>query len=165
METEAYGGGDDPASHAATRDGITPRNRAMFGSGGRAYVYRSYGVHWCVNVVTGAEGEGQAVLIRGLLPFDGLDVMTERRSGRTPATAGPGRLCQALGITDALYGHDLSEEPLILHPGWSVAEERVAVSGRIGVSVAAEWPNRFYVRGVPGVSRPGRRLSQPLDRA
>lgn len=164
VETEAYGGGDDPASHAATRRGVTPRNRAMFGSGGRAYVYRSYGVHWCVNVVTGRAGDAQAVLIRGLLPIHGEGIMMERRGGRRPLTAGPGRLCQALGITDDLYGHDLSDPPLVLHPGWAVEDERVARSGRIGVSVAADWPRRFYVRGASGVSRPERRPPQPTDR-
>ena len=165
VETEAYGGSEDPASHAATLRGVTPRNRAMFGVGGRAYVYRSYGVHWCANVVTGREGEGQAVLIRGLQPIHGTEVMEERRGTRRPLTAGPGRLCQALGITDHLYGHDLSTPPLVLHPGWSIADERVATTGRIGVSVAADWPCRFYVRGAPGVSRPELRPPQPTNRA
>jgi DNA-3-methyladenine glycosylase len=152
-ETEAYGGVDDPASHAATRSGVTERNRAMFGPPGRAYVYRSYGVHWCLNVVTGAEGSGQAVLLRGAAPIEGLDLMRARRSGRTPLCAGPGRLAEALGVTDAMYGHPLSVPPLVLLPGWSVADERTGISGRIGVGVAAELPWRFYVRGAPGVSR------------
>lgn len=152
-ETEAYGGPDDPASHAATRSGVTERNRAMFGPPGRAYVYRSYGVHWCLNVVTGAEGSGAAVLFRGAAPLGGLDVMRVRRSGRTPFCTGPGRLAQALGVTGALYGHALERAPLILLPGWCVADEHTGVSVRIGVGVAAERPWRFYVRGAPGVSR------------
>ena len=152
METEAYGGPSDPASHAATVSGVTPRNRAMFGPPGRAYVYRSYGMHWCLNVVTGREGEGQAVLLRGLLPIEGEDVMLRRR-GRRPLAAGPGRLAQALGVTDALYGHDLRRPPLFLLAGWSVPDRRVGVSGRIGIKSAAKWPHRFYVRGCSGVSR------------
>ncbi|NNF11823.1 MAG: DNA-3-methyladenine glycosylase, partial [Gemmatimonadetes bacterium] len=98
VETEAYGGPEDPASHAATATGITDRNRAMYGPPGRAYVYRSYGVHWCLNVVTGRDGQGEAVLLRGLLPVHGLDVMLERR-GRRPLAEGPGRLARAMGVT------------------------------------------------------------------
>jgi DNA-3-methyladenine glycosylase len=152
VETEAYGGADDPASHAAVRAGVTQRNRAMFGSAGHAYVYRSYGVHWCLNVVTGAEGEGQAVLLRGALPVEGEPVMRARRSGRTPLGAGPGRLAQALGVTGAFYGHDLSLEPLVLATGWRVEGSRVGVSERIGITAGAERPYRFYVRGAHGVS-------------
>ena len=150
IETEAYGGAEDPASHAATRTGVTERNRAMFGPAGCAYIYRSYGIHWCMNVVTGAEGDGQAVLIRGLRPVHGLDVMTRRRSGRHPLASGPGRLTQALGITDELYGHDLSNGPLRLLSGWRVGRHLASVSGRIGITAAAEWPWRFYVRGEVG---------------
>lgn len=154
VEVEAYRGLEDPASHAATRTGRTRRNEVMFGPAGRAYVYRSYGVHWCVNVVTGPDGDPQAVLIRGLEPLEGLDVMRRRRGGRSPLAAGPGRVCQALGITDALYGHDLSRPPLLLAPGWHVPEANVGVSGRVGVRRAADRPYRFYVHQSPGVSRP-----------
>jgi DNA-3-methyladenine glycosylase len=153
VETEAYGGEDDAASHAATVRGPTERNRAMYGPSGRAYVYRIYGMHWCVNVVTGREGEAQAVLIRGLEPLDGVEVMARRRSNRQPLTAGPGRLCEALGISGDLYGHDLRAPPLELKPGWSVPDPFVGVSGRIGVSAAADEPFRFYVLGSFGVSR------------
>jgi DNA-3-methyladenine glycosylase len=154
VEVEAYAGLDDPASHAATRVGRTQRNRAMFGPPAHAYVYRIYGMHWCVNVVTGPEGDPQAVLLRGLEPLVGLEVMTRRRGGKQPPAAGPGRLCEALGITGALYGHDLSRPPLMLEPGWAVADEDVAVGGRIGVRAAADRPLRFYVPRSPGVSRP-----------
>jgi DNA-3-methyladenine glycosylase len=154
VETEAYGGPDDPASHAATVSGPTPRNRVMFGPPGRAYVYRSYGVHWCMNVVTGADGFAQAVLIRGVEPIEGEEVMASRRGRAAPLGAGPGRLCSALGISDELYGHDLREAPLRLEAGWVVPDEAVAVSGRVGVSAAGDWPYRFFVRGSPGVSRP-----------
>jgi DNA-3-methyladenine glycosylase len=158
VEAEAYAGPNDPASHAATRSGVTERNRAMFGPAGRAYVYRSYGVHWCMNVVTGPVGEAQAVLLRGLEPLEGGTEMARRR-GRPPLGAGPGRLCQALGITGALYGHDLSQPPLQLLPGWNVPDAFVGVSGRIGVSAAADWPYRFYVLGSGGVSRPPSRAA------
>ena len=154
IETEAYDGPDDPASHAATLRGPTERNRAMFGPPGHAYVYRSYGVHWCMNVVTGEEGTAQAVLIRGLEPLEGEAAMAERRGGRQPLASGPGRLCAALGITDALYGHDLRRAPLVLRAGWSVEDDDVGVSARVGVNKAADWPCRFYVRGSRGVSRP-----------
>lgn len=153
VETEAYGGREDPASHAATARGRTQRNRAMYGPPGRAYVYRIYGMHWCVNVVTGGEGDAQAVLLRGLEPLEGIEAMARRRSHRRPLTAGPGRLCQAMGITDALYGHDLCEAPLRLMRGWPVPDEAVTASGRVGVRAAADLPFRFYVAGSIGVSR------------
>jgi len=154
VETEAYDGPDDPASHAATVSGQTARNRVMFGPAGHAYVYRSYGVHWCMNVVTGPAGRAQAVLVRGVEPVDGLDIMKERRGSRTPLGAGPGRLTEALGITEAQYGHDLRTPPLRLLAGWPVEDASVGVSPRVGVSKAADWPYRFYVRGSSGVSRP-----------
>ena len=153
VETEAYGGAEDPASHAATRAGKTGRNAAMFGPAGQAYVYRAYGMHWCANVVTGREGDPQAVLLRGLDPSVG-EVEMARRRGRTEALAsGPGRLCQALDIGGALYGHDLSCPPLELRRGRTVPNTEVGVSGRIGVRAASDWPLRFFVRGNPGVSR------------
>ncbi|MDZ7779222.1 MAG: DNA-3-methyladenine glycosylase [Gemmatimonadota bacterium] len=154
VETEAYGGPEDPASHACTVSGVTDRNRAMFGPAGYAYVYRSYGVHWCLNVVSGPDGVPGAVLLRGIEPVSGIDVMRGRRSGRRPLSAGPGRLCEALGVTGELYGHDLGRPPLRLHPGAPVAAARVGVSGRVGVREAADWPHRLYVRGAVGVSRP-----------
>jgi DNA-3-methyladenine glycosylase len=157
VETEAYGGIDDPASHAATVRGPTRRNRVMFGPPGRAYVYRSYGMHWCMNVVTGPDGTAQAVLIRGLEPIEGVDTMSLRRVGAVPVAAGPGRLCVALGITDQLYGHDLREPPLQLLRGWDVPDDSVAVTPRIGIAEAKDWPYRFFVRGSAGVSRPGSR--------
>jgi DNA-3-methyladenine glycosylase len=153
VETEAYGGPDDPASHAATVHGPTPRNRAMFGPPGHAYVYRSHGVHWCMNVVTGELGRAQAVLIRGIEPLQGEPVMAERRKGRHPLAAGPGRLCEALGVTGALYGHDLRVPPLVLRAGWSLDDQAVGTSARVGVAKATDWPYRFYVRGSAGVSR------------
>ncbi len=160
VETEAYAGREDPASHAATKSGPTERNRVMFGPPGRAYVYRSYGMHWCMNVVTGGVGDAQAVLIRGLDPLEGEPEMVRRRRGRRPLAAGPGRVCEALGVGGTLYGHDLSEPPLVLTSGWHVPDDAVGVSGRVGVRAAADRPYRFFVRGNDGVSRargePGR---------
>jgi len=158
VETEAYLGADDPASHAATLAGPTERNRAMFGPAGRAYVYLIYGMHWCANVVTGEEGRGEAVLLRGAEPLSGSGAMTRRRAGRKPLLAGPGRLCQALAIDGALYGHPLDEPPLVLRAGWTVPDEDVAVTGRIGVTSAADRLLRFVVRGSPGVSAPIRKV-------
>jgi len=154
VEAEAYGGARDPASHAAASRGRTERNRAMFGPAGHAYVYRSYGLHWCVNVVTGPVGSPQAVLVRGIEPLEGEGVMRRRRQGVQPLTAGPGRLCAAMGITAELYGHDLRRPPLVLESGWFLPDDVIGVSRRVGVGAAVEWPYRFYVRGASGVSRP-----------
>jgi DNA-3-methyladenine glycosylase len=153
VEVEAYAGPDDPASHAARRIGRTARNESMFGPAGTAYVYLIYGMHWCVNVVTGRPGEPSAVLIRALEPLVGVDEMTKRRGGAVELCSGPARLCQALHITGDLDGHDLSRPPLKLLPGWPVPPARVAASGRVGVRQAADWPRRFFVEGHPCVSR------------
>lgn len=159
VETEAYGGVDDPASHAAVVAGRTARNASMFAPAGTAYVYRSYGIHWCVNVVTGPPDQPQAVLLRGLEPLAGEAEMLRRR-GRRPVGAGPGRLCQALGIDGRLDGHDLTAEPLRLTGGWTVPAHRVRSSGRVGIRRAAERPWRFYVAGSSGVT-PGPRPPTP----
>jgi len=165
VETEAYLGPEDPASHASTRSGITNRNRMMFEAPGVAYVYRIYGVHWCLNVITGAEGEGQGVLIRGVEPTVGVESMARRRHGRRPLAAGPGRAAQALGVDGSLNGHHLSHTPLELLTGWTIADADVAITGRVGVAKAAEWPLRFFVRGSTGVSKasphPGQRDALP----
>lgn len=153
VEAEAYVGPHDPASHASERIGRTSRNQSMFGAGGQAYVYRSYGVHWCLNVVTGEAGFPAAVLIRGVDPIHGIETVRHRRGGREPLCAGPGRLCQALGVNGALDGHALREPPLRILEGWSLPDGAVAVSGRVGIRIAADWPLRFYVRGHPQVSR------------
>lgn len=153
VEAEAYVGPWDPASHAAERIGRTPRNGSMFGPPGRAYVYRSYGIHWCLNVVTGEEGFPAAVLIRGLDLIRGLETARERRLGKEPLSTGPGRLCQALAVTGEMDGHPLIEPPLQLLRGWDVPDDIVVVSGRVGVRRAADWPLRFFLRGHPDVSR------------
>ncbi len=152
VETEAYVGPHDPASHAAERVGRTRRNASMFGPGGIAYVYRIYGMHRCLNVVTGPEGYPAAVLVRALDPLEGLDVMARRRGRKRELCSGPARLCQALAIGDELDGHDLRRAPLRLLPGWEVPDGAVGRSGRRGVRRAADWPLRFFLRDHPEVS-------------
>ncbi|NNM05598.1 MAG: DNA-3-methyladenine glycosylase [Gemmatimonadetes bacterium] len=162
VETEGYVGPHDPASHAAARIGMTRRNSAMFGSPGQAYVYRSYGIHWCLNVVTEEVGFPAAVLLRALDPLSGVEVMERRRGGRMPLCSGPGRLGQAMGIQGDLNGHRFTDEPMTISAGWRVPETEVGVSGRIGIRHAAEWPLRFFVRRHPEVSGSGARsLEEP----
>lgn len=156
VETEAYLGAEDAASHAYR--GPTLRNRAMFGPPGHAYVYFIYGNHFCLNVVTGAVGDGQAVLIRAIEPLEGIEVMQarRRRTAVTELTNGPGKLCQALAIDRRLDGHDLTlGETLWLERG-APPIEAIATGPRVGVrgdeaALAAPW--RFYLAGNPFVSR------------
>lgn len=145
-ETEAYGA-DDPASHSFR--GPTARNAAMFGPPGHAYVYRSYGVHWCLNVVC---RRGEAVLFRALDPQLGLDLMAARRGADRPAllARGPGRLGQALGVTRALDGLRFDQPDLCLSPGETPA---VLTGTRIGITRAADLPWRFGWAGSPHLSR------------
>lgn len=156
VETEAYLGPHDEASHAAERIGRTARNATMFAAPGTAYVYRSYGLHWCLNVVTGAEGYPAAVLIRALEPRLGLETARERRGdGRADRLlmSGPGRLTQALGITGAEDAHLLTAPPLWIQPGTTVRDGDVAIAPRIGISRAKELPLRFLIRDSAWVSR------------
>jgi DNA-3-methyladenine glycosylase len=150
VETEAYEAGD-PASHSFA--GPTARNRAMFGLGGHAYVYRIYGVHWCLNIVGGV-APGAAVLLRALDPTSGLDLMTARRRTDDPRKlcAGPGRLCEALGVMQSHDGLSLDAAPFALLPR---TEEPPIVAGpRIGITKAAERPWRFGLAGSRFLSRP-----------
>jgi DNA-3-methyladenine glycosylase len=144
-EVEAYDGANDPASHAYR--GPTERTRSMFGPPRRLYVYRSYGVHWCMNVVTGPDGTGAAVLLRGGRPVAGRAVM-ERRRGRNDRLAdGPGKLAQALGITGEHDGIDLAEGPLRLLDDEPVGGT-VLAGPRVGISKAADRPWRFVLTEV-----------------
>ena len=146
VETEAYTS-DDPASHSFT--GETPRNRVMFGRPGCLYVYRSYGIHWCANAVTGAPGDGQAVLLRAVVIVDGLAVVRRRRGNRSvrDLTNGPGKLCQSFAISGTDDGLDVTTETSairIVDDGTS-PPERPTVGPRIGISKAVEVPWRFRV--------------------
>ena len=167
VEVEAYTGPDDPASHAAARIGPTRRNASMFGPPGTAYVYLSYGLHWCLNVVTGPIGDPCAVLVRAVDPIEGLGVMAARRGRERDLTSGPGRVGQAFGITDVLDMHDFSSPPLRLLPGWLIPPESIDVSPRVGVSRAQDWPLRFSVRGNASVSwvRSPAQRSTPVERS
>jgi DNA-3-methyladenine glycosylase len=155
VETEAYVGPHDGASHAHARFGVTRRNRVMFGPPGIAYVYRSYGIHWCLNAVTGDEGFPAAVLIRAARPASGLEVMRRRR-GTSPAVdllRGPGRLCRAMAIDGTLNAHLLDRPPLRFLVGSPTPDDQIAVGPRVGISRAVDLPLRFWIAGDPHVSR------------
>lgn len=150
VETEAYHH-EDPASHSYP--GPTPRNAVMFGPQAHVYVYRSYGIHWCMNVVCWGEAPGGAVLIRALEPTAGLGIMAERRGLTDPRAlcSGPGKLCQALGVTIGLNGHALDAPPFEVRPGKAAG---VVAGPRIGISKAVDKPWRFGEAGSRFVSRP-----------
>jgi len=143
IEVEAYGGGDDPASHAFR--GPTLRNRSMFGPPGTFYVYRSYGVHWCANVVAGLEGTPAAVLLRAGEPVQGREVMEERRGRPDHLTDGPGKLCRALALTGEHDGTSVWEGPVRLTEG-DAPPGVVAASSRIGVTRGGDLPWRLVLR-------------------
>jgi DNA-3-methyladenine glycosylase len=150
VEVEAYDH-EDPASHGY--GGLTARNRSMFGPPGHAYVYRSYGIHWCLNLVCGEDGVPEAVLVRALEPTRGLDSMRERRGLDEPRLlcAGPGRLCQALAISGREDGLPLDQPPFELHPPEAGAE--IVRGPRVGISRAAERPWRYGEAGSRFLSR------------
>lgn len=186
VETEAYDQ-DDPASHAF--GGPSDRNAAMFGPAGHLYVYVSYGMHHCCNVVCGPEGFGSGCLVRAVEPLEGVEVMRElreaRRVGKAQAanaglgheealtgheaeqagrvrkhplklrdlTNGPGKVCAALGIDKALYGHDLTVEPLVLDYAPLLPGETIGCSPRVGISKNADAPKRYFIEGNAFVSR------------
>src|SRR5436305_669744 len=150
VETEAYDR-TDPASH--TYSGLTPRNAAMFGPPGRAYVYRSYGIHWCLNFVCREQGHGAGVLIRALEPLEGLDKMRERRGTDNVRLlcSGPGKLGEALAITRNLNGHRLDRAPFkVFAPDRA---HRVVTGPRIGITKAMEVHWRIGLEGSPFLSR------------
>ncbi len=154
VETEAYVGLDDPASHAHRSIGRTRRNDPMFGRAGTAYLYFIYGMHWCFNVVAAGEGDPQAVLVRALEPTRGHEAMRRRRGRGSHLCSGPARLCQALGIDGDLNGHDLRSAPLVVVPPESApSPKEIEVTGRIGIRRARDWPLRFLVRGSAHVSK------------
>jgi DNA-3-methyladenine glycosylase len=150
-EVEAYDGPHDPGSHAFR--GRTPRNAVMFGPAGHLYVYFTYGMHFCCNVVCGPEGTPSAVLLRAGAVLEGLELARSRRpaarSDRDLAR-GPARLCQALGIGREHNGHDLTRVPLVLERGPAVTEVRTGP--RVGLREAADRPWRFWLPDEPSVS-------------
>ena len=175
VETEAYDQ-DDPASHAF--GGPSERNAAMFGPAGHLYVYVSYGMHHCCNVVCGPEGFGSGCLVRAVEPLEGAEVMRElREAGRAgkaltgragkeqaersrkhplklhDLTNGPGKVCAALGIDKGLYGHDLTNEPLVLGFAPLLPGETMGCSPRVGISKNANAQKRFFIEGNAFVSR------------
>ena len=167
VETEAYDQ-DDPASHAF--GGLSERNAAMFGPAGHLYVYVSYGMHHCCNVVCGPEGFGSGCLVRAVEPLEGVEVMRElREAGRAgkeqaerarkhplklrDLTNGPGKVCAALGIDKELYGHELTVEPLVLEFAPLLPGETIGSSPRVGISKNIDAPKRFFIEGNEFVSR------------
>jgi DNA-3-methyladenine glycosylase len=154
VEVEAYDQ-QDPASHGY--GGRTARNAAMFGPPGHAYVYRSYGIHWCLNLVCETEGAPSAVLVRALEPTEGVQAMRARRGLESLRLlcSGPGRLCQALGVTRAHDGLPLDAPPFRLLP--RLAQPPIVAVPRVGITRAAELPWRHVVAGSPFLSRPARR--------
>ena len=160
VETEAYLGANDSSSHA--RGGLrSERNASMYLPGGHAYVYFTYGMHFCMNVVTGDHDIAEAVLLRAAQPLEGIERMRlnrPRAKREIDLMSGPGKLCQALAIDRGLDGADLSSRELSIAPRRSpIADEDIAVSPRIGVENSGEaawWPLRFFLRGNPFVSGP-----------
>lgn len=167
VETEAYDQ-DDPASHAF--GGPSERNAAMFGPAGHLYVYVSYGMHHCCNVVCGPEGFGSGCLVRAVEPLESVEVMRElREAGRAgkeqaerarkhplklrDLTNGPGKVCAALGIDKELYGHELTVEPLVLGFAPLLPGETIRCSPRVGISKNADAPKRFFIEGNAFVSK------------
>jgi DNA-3-methyladenine glycosylase len=154
VEVEAYHGAADPASHAF--HGRTPRTAPMFEAGGGVYVYLSYGLHTCLNIVCGPAGQAQAVLIRALEPTRGLETMAARRRTTDPRrlTRGPGNVGQALGLTTTDSGTRLGRGPLNLQPPATPIDPAAIIAGpRVGIRHATGHPWRFYLRGNPFVSR------------
>jgi DNA-3-methyladenine glycosylase len=154
VETEAYLGYDDPASHGYLHR-RNARNVALFGPPGSWYVYLSYGMHWCANLVCQRVGLASAVLLRALEPVAGLEVMRRRR-GAVPdreLCSGPGKLCQALGISRELDNEKMAQSLVIVRRPERSDESRIAITPRIGITKAADWPLRFHVAGSPWISR------------
>jgi DNA-3-methyladenine glycosylase len=155
VEAEAYLGEKDPASHAFR--GKTKRNEVMFGEGGHLYVYFTYGMHFCSNVVTDAEGKGRAVLIRAVEPLAGIDMMIKNRKLKDTSiinlTNGPAKLCEAFGIEGKHNGIDLLGDEIHITAGEKIPREQIVSAPRIGITNGAEKLWRFYIKGNPFVSK------------
>ncbi|MGD2218412.1 MAG: DNA-3-methyladenine glycosylase [Gemmatimonadales bacterium] len=157
VETEAYPGPHDPASHAAASVGRTVRNDPMFGPPGTAYIHLNFGVHWCLNVVVRREGYPAAVLIRALEPLEGLDTIRHRRHFRPDRelTSGPAKLTQALAVRPTLQRHRLTEPPLFVAAGEPIPKGALVRTTRVGITKGTEKKWRFYDRRSAWVSRRG----------
>jgi DNA-3-methyladenine glycosylase len=160
VEVEAYDGRTDEAAHTYT--GRTNRNRIMFNKGGYFYVYFTYGAHFCCNIVTGVEGVGTAVLIRGVEPLEGIEQMALNRYGRPEIadkkelynlTSGPGKICQAMGIGRKEYGVDLTGDTIYLLDSEILPDNQLVITRRVGINKSVELPWRFYIKDNPFVSR------------
>ncbi|MFL6353629.1 MAG: DNA-3-methyladenine glycosylase [Bryobacteraceae bacterium] len=154
VETEAYLGMEDLAAHASR--GQTERTKVLFGPAGRAYVYFSYGMHECLNVVADREGTPGCVLIRALEPLSGLAKMYERRhwlGSKTGLANGPGKLTQALGVTREHYGQRLDRGDLIIRKWRKMPVFEIGATPRVGITKCADWPLRFVWAGHPCVSK------------
>jgi len=154
VEVEAYVGPHDPACHAYGRR-RTPRTEQLYGPPGSAYVYFTYGMHWCLNAVTEAEDYPAAVLIRALEPLTGIETMRRRRGAVADRQlcAGPARLCEALGVTGDLNGVLLQRGVLRIVRGTAPARRRIVAGPRIGITRARSWPLRFHLECSPWLSR------------
>lgn len=152
VEVEAYDQ-TDVASHSYK--GETPRTKIMFGDAGHLYVYFTYGMHYCCNIVVGEKGYGAAVLIRAVEPLDGDEEMSKRRGGRSgrDLTNGPAKFCQAFGISLDMNGHLLSESPLQFFLQPELPPSQIVTTTRIGISRGKDTPWRFYIHANPYVSR------------
>jgi len=159
VEVEAYNGDIDKAAHSY--GGKTERNRVMFNEGGYFYVYLSYGVHHCCNIVTGFKDKGTAVLIRAAEPLNGLDVMIKNRFGRKlkndkeiiNLTSGPGKVCKALGINRNHSGIDLTGDKIFLIDQSKFKASEIGISKRIGITKSTNYPWRFYIKENKFLSR------------
>lgn len=160
VETEAYLGPHDPASHAAGWR-RTARTEVMYGEPGALYVYFTYGMHWCANVVAEREGFPGAVLLRAVEPLEGVETMRRRRGGVADRliSAGPARLAQALGISGKHNGHRLDAAPLWIAAGTPVPRRAQLAGPRVGISQAVDWKLRFCLRDSPYLSQTPKRSS------
>ena len=159
VETEAYDGKIDEAAHSFR--GKTPSNSVMFGRGGKLYVYFTYGMHFCSNVVTGADGDPCAVLLRAIEPLSGIEIMSKNRfdldnishKERFNLTSGPGKLTKAMGINKLDNGKDLTGNEIYILDSEPIPGGSITVTKRIGISKSVELPWRFYITGNPYISR------------
>lgn len=154
VETEAYVGEHDPACHAAA--GRTRRTDPLYGRPGLSYVYFIYGMHWCFNAVTRAEGFPSAVLVRAVEPLAGMEIMRGRRGPGVRGVAvanGPGKLCKALGIDGSMNALSLQRGALVIREGRDVDAEEIVAGPRVGISKGVDWPLRFLIDGNAWVSR------------